>query len=154
MSSPLDMTLDALGAGVRAGTESFRTARQSGAEGFASAEPTLDESLFCGHCGERLPRFGGRLGYCAPCAQSFRRVVNQQRPPRVVPPPPPTVHRKDPLLASVLSGFLPGGGQVYNGHFIKAGLVFVTAPLVLPWIIGVADAFFSARKINEQAGTS
>lgn len=115
---------------------------------------TANDALFCGHCGERLPRFGGRLGYCAPCAQSFRRVVNEQRPPRVAPPPPPVAMRKDPLLATVLSGIVPGGGQVYNGHFVKAGLVFVTAPLVIPWIIGVADAFFSARKINERAGES
>lgn len=132
-----------------------RTKAAIGAVAFPEAPPSAGVDLFCGHCGERLPRFGARLGYCAPCAQRFRTVVNQQRPRRVAPPPPPMpVHRKDPLLASVLSGIFPGGGQVYNGHFVKAALVFVTAPLVLPWIIGVADAFFSARKINEHAAES
>ena len=52
----------------------------------------------------------------------------------------------------VLSTLIPGGGQVYNSHFIKAVLVFVTAPLVIPWLIGMADAFFSARRINDRIG--
>ena len=50
----------------------------------------------------------------------------------------------------VLATVFPGSGQVYNGHFIKAVLVFLLAPLVLPWLIGIADAFFSARRISAE----
>ena len=111
------------------------------------------QHLFCDHCGERLPRFGAKLGFCTPCAQSFRKVLKQRPTTYGAVPPPPTpdpVRGKDPLLSLVLSTVFPGGGQIYNGHFIKAGLVFVTAPLVIPWLIGIADAYFSSRKINER----
>ncbi len=57
---------------------------------------------------------------------------------------------RDPAIATLLSCVLPGAGQLYNGHFIKAVLVFVTSPFVIPWLIGIADAFFSARRNNER----
>lgn len=111
------------------------------------------DSLFCGHCGDRLPLFGARLGFCGHCARDFPRAMARagaalsaagdaarDRLPR----------DKDPLLAALLSTLLPGGGQLYNGHFVKALLVFVLAPFVLPWLIGIADAWFSARKIHRQ----
>ena len=54
------------------------------------------------------------------------------------------------LSTYVIERTLPGAGQLYNGHFIKAGLVFVTSPFIIPWLIGIADAFCSARRINER----
>lgn len=119
-------------------------------------EPRDLEAAFCGHCGEKLPRFGARLGFCTPCAQTYRKVVQDRSPAqggRATVPAARDVH-KDPLLALVLSTVFPGGGQIYNAHFIKAGLVFVTAPLVIPWLVGIADAYFSARKINERSDFS
>lgn len=106
------------------------------------------DGVFCGHCGERLPPFGAALGVCAPCARSFPAFAREAR--RAAGPPVRAADPKDPALATILSIVLPGGGQAYNGQFLKAFLVFVTSPLVVPWVIGVADAFLSARKINRR----
>ena len=117
---------------------------------------------FCGHCGDRLPEYGGKLGFCPPCAKRFKSVLRDREPSdyqrsETPPPPPPPPYRasvgmdqtKDPLLATILSSLVPGGGQVYNGHFLKAVLVFCTSPFVIPWLIGIVDAFFSARRHNQ-----
>ncbi|MFH0947157.1 MAG: hypothetical protein V2A76_18370 [Planctomycetota bacterium] len=110
------------------------------------------DNAFCGHCGERLPRFGAGLGFCSSCAKNYRHVVQNDRPA-----PEPVLYGqfdefpKDPLLATILSTIFPGGGQVYNGHLFKALLIFVTSPLVLPYLIGIADAFFSARRHNRNS---
>ncbi len=114
------------------------------------------ENQFCGHCGDRLPAFGAALGFCPPCTRTFKRVVRPApgQPRWNQPDSRPMSHgpmdgfAKDPLLATILSAIFPGGGQVYNGHLFKALLVFVTSPLVIPWLIGIADAFFSARRHN------
>lgn len=103
---------------------------------------------FCRHCGVRLPAYGAGLGFCPPCARRYAHVVEPSR-----------VHAeasfarefvKDPLLATVLSTVLPGGGQFYNGHFLKGLLVLVTSPFVIPWLIGIVDAYFSARRHNRR----
>jgi len=112
------------------------------------------EADFCGHCGERLPPFGAGLGYCSSCAREFKNVLRQRAPA----PEPVYYGRldefpKDPLLATILSAIFPGGGQVYNGHLFKALVIFVTSPLVVPWLIGIADAFFSARRHNKRTFT-
>jgi len=104
---------------------------------------------FCGHCGDRLPPFGAGLGFCSACARKFRRVVKEPaEPPRRASHAGHDEFAKDPLLATILSTIFPGGGQIYNGHLFKALLIFVTSPFVLPWLIGIADAYFSARRHN------
>lgn len=108
---------------------------------------SASELVFCGHCGDRLPAYGSELGFCGGCARRFKKVVHA---PRALPLSGGLAYPKDPLLALVLAAVFPGAGQVYNGHFIKAVLVFVLAPLVLPWLIGIADAFFSARRISAE----
>lgn len=106
-----------------------------------------EHQAFCGHCGERLPAYGSQLGFCGGCARRFKKSTHGPRP---LPLSGGLAYPKDPLLALVLAAVFPGAGQVYNGHFIKAVLVFVLAPLVLPWLIGIADAFFSARRISAE----
>jgi uncharacterized RDD family membrane protein YckC len=64
----------------------------------------------------------------------------QRRPPS----------RKRPMLAMFLS-FFPGLGQLYNGDIMKAILILLTFWLILPWVLGIFDAYFKARMINRQA---
>jgi TM2 domain-containing membrane protein YozV len=69
---------------------------------------------------------------------------------------------KNPGLAAVLSFFVTGLGQIYNGQILK-GLIFfaisllnvllmwvligfITAPLF--WIYGIYDAYKNAERIN------
>lgn len=75
----------------------------------------------------------------------------------------PYARRKDPGVATLLSFFLPGAGQIYNGQVGK-GLafllvsLFVNFPLMfvgvgfltglITWIWGMIDAHSSADRIN------
>lgn len=73
---------------------------------------------------------------------------------------------KSPGLAAVLSFFICGLGQIYNGQIVK-GLIFLVAYVVswfmmwvligfittpILWIWGIVDAYQKAQKINAQAG--
>jgi len=54
----------------------------------------------------------------------------------------------DPGMAALLSTFLPGMGQVYNGQRDR-GIVFaLTALFVVPWILGIVDAWHQAACIR------
>ncbi|MBU0755120.1 MAG: protein kinase [Planctomycetes bacterium] len=63
----------------------------------------------------------------------------------------PSRRPKNPRLAMILS-IIPGMGQVYNGDFMKGFLILLTCWLILPWALGVLDAYFKARMINRRAG--
>lgn len=104
--------------------------------------PTPD-STFCGHCGERLPPYGSAPGLCGRCAERFAGAPAAARSSAPSP--------RDPFLAAALALIFPGAGQIYNGHVLKAALVFLTSPLVVPWLLGVLDAYLSARR---SSGTS
>lgn len=54
-----------------------------------------------------------------------------------------------PSLAAILSLIIGGLGQVYNGQIGKGILIFLTSWLVIPWIIGIIDAYKTAKKIKE-----
>jgi TM2 domain-containing membrane protein YozV len=74
---------------------------------------------------------------------------------------------KNPSIATILSFFFMGLGQIYNGQIgkgvvfiilygISVGLMFVvigfvTTPIL--WIWGMVDANNSAKKINEKMAT-
>jgi len=75
---------------------------------------------------------------------------------------------KNPTIATVLSFFVMGLGQIYNGQIGKGVLFivlyiiswvliyavvgFVTTPIL--WIWGMVDANKSAQKINERIAAS
>ena len=54
-----------------------------------------------------------------------------------------------PALAAILSFIVAGLGQMYNGQVWKGLLIFITSLLLIPWIIGIFDAYFVAKKINK-----
>lgn len=70
---------------------------------------------------------------------------------------------KSPILALILSFFLPGLGQFYNGHS-KKGIILLVAAIIsiilyviligallylIIWIYGLYDAYKSAEAINK-----
>jgi len=79
-----------------------------------------------------------------------------------MPEQPPKFY-KNPAVATILSLFVMGLGQIYNGQIGKGILFivlygiscllmfviigFITTPIL--WIIGMVDANKSAKKINE-----
>lgn len=76
----------------------------------------------------------------------------------------PTQPLKNPGVAAVLSAVFPGLGQIYNGQIAQAILfmviyaisiaaMFVVIGLVTTpvlWILGIADAYREANKINQR----
>lgn len=52
-----------------------------------------------------------------------------------------------PALAAILSFIIAGLGQIYNGQVWKGVFIFITSLFVIPWIFGIFDAYFVAKKI-------
>lgn len=88
-------------------------------------------------------------------AAAWPRGAPRQAPARPAPraqAPPASARPHSPGLAAAAGALVPGAGQAYNGQPGKALLVLLTAPLVLPWALGVWDALSVARKIAAAGG--
>jgi len=108
------------------------------------------------------------LKYCSNCGQQIdvKAEICPKCGVRVSPVQVPVtaVERKSEGLAAVLSFFIPGLGQVYNGQIGKGIVVFIVfaicsglmilligfilAPLC--WVWNVYDAYSTAKKINQR----
>ncbi|MBU2101982.1 MAG: hypothetical protein KKF80_01150 [Candidatus Omnitrophica bacterium] len=51
-------------------------------------------------------------------------------------------------MATVLSFIIGGLGQIYNGQIAKGIVLLLTSWLVIPWVIGIFDAYHVASKIR------
>jgi len=124
-----------------------------------NAEVAAD-ARFCRSCGTALAPMGARDVEIAPMhPDPVARPTPAYRPHPAAP-----VFYKNPGIATLLSFFWMGAGQVYNGQIAKgvAFLVmylfsillmfvligFITTPIL--WIIGMVDANASAKKINQE----
>jgi TM2 domain-containing membrane protein YozV/type II secretory pathway pseudopilin PulG len=56
---------------------------------------------------------------------------------------------RSPVIAAVLSFVIAGSGQIYNGQVGKGILILLTSWLIIPWIIGIVDAYRVANLINQ-----
>jgi len=59
--------------------------------------------------------------------------------------------KKNPGYAVLLSAFIPGMGQLYNGEWGKAVFFLLTWITLVTWPFAVTDAWDSAERINQQA---
>lgn len=111
----------------------------------------------CTQCGKNVcsncaMEVDGKL-VCKTCAQG---MANKQVAAATA------VNKKEPLFALVLSFFIPGLGQLYNGDARKGIILFVGAVVsallmwvclgfltyLIIWLYGMYDAYVYAEKIN------
>lgn len=98
-----------------------------------------DSVAVCNHCGKSicadcLVEIKGE-NYCKECVTA---KMNKEKK-----------EERSPILAAIMSFVIGGLGQIYNGQIGKGILIFFTAWLIIPWIIGIVDAYKTAKKINE-----
>ena len=100
--------------------------------------PEIDAIATCNSCGK---------GICETCRVELRgesickACVAKQSETQ-------TKEQKSPALAAILSFLIAGVGQIYNGQIGKGLLIFFTSWLIIPWIIGIFDAYKTANRIN------
>lgn len=125
---------------------------QADSEDRSDREKGPDE-VYCTNCGAVISR---KAEICPECG------VRQQSPAGAT--GASTDQEKDPGIAAVLSFFVSGLGQIYNGEIGK-GIAFMVVQLVnfalvfvlvgfltLPavWLFAIYDAYKSAERINER----
>lgn len=149
--------------GVRSLTSSQQMTPAAQPAMACSLHPSLAAIGACVSCGcflcrDCLVMSSGR-NYCRRCLGSYNPAplpAPPAQPQQVYIPPVQYVYRrKEPGLAVILSFFMPGLGQFYNGEVGK-GLGFLIGFWVLIWVfIGIgfwiwsmADAYQVATEIN------
>ncbi|MDD5065933.1 MAG: hypothetical protein PHF84_02680 [bacterium] len=61
--------------------------------------------------------------------------------------PADTVNKRDPILAGVLSWYMPGLGQFYAGQYLKGSIYWVVEnTLFISAVLTIADLNFSVNK--------
>ncbi|NLA99377.1 MAG: zinc-ribbon domain-containing protein [Methanomicrobiales archaeon] len=100
---------------------------------------------YCQECGKELISPNAEI--CPNCGVRLKEIV---------------INRRSPVIALILSFFICGLGQIYNGQFGKgiayfviylvciASVALLIGLLLWPvwWLIGMVDAYVSANKIN------
>ena len=100
---------------------------------------------YCSECGKELISPNAEI--CPNCGVRLKEIV---------------INRRSPVIAAILSLFIWGLGQIYNGQFGKgiayfvigilcaASIMIFIGLLLAPiwWLIGIVDAYTSAKRIN------
>ena len=104
------------------------------------------ETKYCHNCGTEIDK---HAVICPSCGVQQVRL---------------TLSSKNEGVAAVLSFFITGAGQIYNGRIGKGILFFIAMViswilcsivigvpmLIIIWIFGICDAYDDAKKINAQ----
>ncbi len=134
----------------------------------------VEKGNFCGKCGAKLhdevktsdikagPKNddnGRHTKFCNNCGEKIdiNAVICPKCGVKIA-----SINEKSPILAAVLSFFIVGLGQVYNGQ-IKKGVILFIAEIIsgllfiifigvvlclIIWVYGMYDAYRSAQDIN------
>ena len=60
------------------------------------------------------------------------------------------IMKKNVGLITLISVFIPGGGQIYLTHYLKGVLILIFSWLVIPWLYGIYDAYTASSKYNDE----
>lgn len=111
-----------------------------------NSEATRDAMAnYCQECGKELISPNAEI--CPNCGVRLKEIV---------------INRRSPVIALILSFFICGLGQIYNGQFGKGIAYFVIYLVCIAsialliglllvlvwWLIGMIDAYVSAKRIN------
>lgn len=127
-----------------------------------------DDSIFCDKCGINIVDYnnsndktetGRPTKFCSTCGEKID--INAEICPKcgvrsII------VNKKNPAIAAILSFFITGLGQVYNGQIKKALILFISMVIsaflviiligvflaLIIWAYGIYDAYKSAQEIN------
>jgi predicted RNA-binding Zn-ribbon protein involved in translation (DUF1610 family) len=91
---------------------------------------------FCLGCGAKLPPLSAAAIGCPHCGAELVRADGTRA----------TASRVRPWAHALASLVLPGAGQALNGEPGKAVVFLLTCWLIVPWILGVGDAWRVARR--------
>lgn len=97
-----------------------------------------DALAICNYCGKSI------------CSECFVEIKGEAYCKDCLPVKIGQVKKEErsPALAAILSFIIAGLGQIYNGQIGKGLLIFFTCWLIIPWVIGIFDAYSTAKKIN------
>lgn len=105
--------------------------------------PSIDATQTCSECGKAIcdacsMEINGKV-YCRSCTEKLAGArspaqVTPQAPPVVQNPLGPAIPRKEPILALILSFFIPGLGHIYDG-LIKKGITILVGYIVIWFLI-------------------
>jgi TM2 domain-containing membrane protein YozV/ribosomal protein L32 len=122
--------------------------------------------VICPNCGKETPegKFCEHCGASVQTTQTFQQPVAQQ-PVYTQQPAAASMQKKSAGVAVILSFFLPGLGQIYNGQIGKGiGMIILSVIFwllssiligipfyIILWIYGMYNAYSTANKINAGA---
>lgn len=111
--------------------------------------------MFCPDCGMELEN---NQNFCGSCGTSVSGIVTKTNTKNV------RKRTKNPTLAALLSAFIIGLGQLYNGQWAKAWIIWLIQIMnimlmfvligffffAITWIWSIDDAYKQAGKINAE----
>ena len=123
--------------------------------------------VICPNCGKNTPegKFCESCGASVQTTQTFQQPVAQQPVYAAQQPAAAMMQKKSAGVAVILSFFLPGLGQIYNGQIGKGIILIILSvvfwllssivigiPLyIILWIYGMYNAYSTANQINAGA---
>ena len=123
--------------------------------------------VICPNCGKNTPegKFCEYCGASVQTTQTFQQPVAQQPVYAAQQPAAAMMQKKSAGVAVILSFFLPGLGQIYNGQIGKGiGMIILSVIFwllssivigipfyIILWIYGMYNAYSTANKINAGA---
>jgi predicted RNA-binding Zn-ribbon protein involved in translation (DUF1610 family) len=102
----------------------------------APAAAAPDFAPFCAGCGVRLPPLRAAAIGCPHCGAELVRGDGTRA----------TASRATPWLQALASLLVPGLGQALQGRLLLGVVILLTSWLIVPWFLGVVDAWRVARQ--------